>query len=72
MGYLETTFQEGPLEAAPSLLPKSGPEIGDQPCQGAAQAVRTVGDAIEDEGQGEDKQGDHWSALTFASLVIMQ
>lgn len=59
------TSYQGPLLAAPFLLTEPGAEDGDQPGQGAAQAVGAVGDAIEGEGQGEDEQGGHWPALTF-------
>lgn len=55
MGYLETTFQEGPLLAAPFFLAELGPEARDQPGQEAAQAIRAVGDAKDGKGQGEDE-----------------
>lgn len=41
--------------AALLLLAESDPEGGDQPGQGAAQAVRAIGDAVKSEGQGENE-----------------
>lgn len=49
------SIQEGPLGAAPSFLTQPGPEDGNQPGQGAAQAVGTVSGTVESEGQGEDE-----------------
>ena len=45
----------GRLLAALLLLAEPGPKDRDQPGQGAAQAIGTADDAIDDEGQGKDK-----------------
>ena len=45
----------GPLGAVSFLFPELSPEDRDQPDQGVAQAVGTVGNAIEGKGQGKDK-----------------
>lgn len=60
-GCAQENFRErapgggGPLGAVLFLFSEPGPEGRDQPGQGAAQAVRAVGDAVEGKGQGKDK-----------------
>lgn len=60
-GCAQENFRErapgggGPLGAVLFLFTEPGPKDRDQPGQGAAQAVRAIGDAVEGERQSEDE-----------------
>lgn len=45
----------GPLGAVLFLFTEPGPKDRDQPGQGAAQAIRTIGDTVEGERQSKDE-----------------